>query len=122
MKEIITPQGTKIKVETEIKFVISKRKKYYEEPFNRETTSRDVYDVNRKLMVQDLNTGVRYTDDVIKKWLEEGKETYATFTHIYLADVFCSAMNDKSYEELSDQSNINDWVSTIYSDMVIEKK
>ena len=116
MKEIITPQGTKIKVETKIKFVISKTKKYYEEPFNRETTSRDVWNVNRKLLEYDLKRGVRYSDDVIKKWLEEGIETYATFNSIYLANVFCEALNNLSQKELVDQSFRNEWVASVVPD------
>ena len=116
MKKIITPQGTEIKVETEIKFVVSEKKEWYEHPYSRETTSRYVYAVNRKLMAQDFDyvkgSRSRYNDAVILEELETGTETYATFKSIELAKIFCEALNAKSQKELSNITN-SAWLYSI---------
>ena len=117
MKEIITPQGTKIKVETKIKFVVTKRKVWVEEPYNRETISKYVYDVNRKLMTQDFDyikgRRSRYNDEVILEELETGTETYSTFNSLELATIFCDAMNEKSQKELSNISLTDRYLNSI---------
>ncbi len=109
MKTILTIQGTEIKVETKIKFIVSEKNVNCRD-YNYESTTKTEWVVNRKLMEQDCE---RWSDEVLFRHLKEGHEKYGQFTSKEMADVFCNALNNMTQKQLVELSQKDDYKTTI---------
>jgi len=109
MKTIETIQGSEIKVETKITFIVTE-KWVNCKGYNNESTSKKQWVVNRKLMEQDCG---RWADEVLFRHLKEGHEKYGQFTSKEMADVFCNALNNMTQKQLVELSQSDDYKKTI---------
>lgn len=116
MKTITTIQKSQIQVNTKIKFQIAKSS-MKKRQMDYSNTLVDTYKVNRSIMACDVRN---WSDEVLKRKIKDGAETYGEFMSIEMATIFCDALNNKTQQELIDLSTADDYKMTLSENMIVE--
>ncbi len=61
--------------------------------------TKTTYKVTRRLEAKDLETGLKYTEEVIDTWKKEGIGNFGEFTNKTLAEMHAQTLNLKSDQE-----------------------